>query len=128
MHFSAKDKAGNHRTARRIFLFDDQQTVTKQDGYSTLVTSASPDSNYQWVIVSTSSVSVSWADRFINTRHYVNNWLGAVNDAVGIDSTLDDHEGERQTTAIHNIKGRRISTSCLLLMVCTVISISCQNL
>ena len=87
---STYDKAGNHRSARRLIVYDEHPTVSiqgtktiKADVKGTctwgtypsppLVTNADPNANCDWITTKTSSVFVAWRERYIEknkTLHF----------------------------------------------------------
>jgi hypothetical protein len=47
--FSTFDKAGNYKSARSVFLFDDQSVVETTQGTRIIVTESTANTNYSWV-------------------------------------------------------------------------------
>ncbi|XP_055997828.1 uncharacterized protein LOC125647098 [Ostrea edulis] len=103
IHFSAYDKAGNHKTGRKVLLYDNKAEVTANPTKVTRVITASQETNYVWVTKDTRYVDVLWKDRFRNYRHETNRWLNKVDSAYGIESKYDDHYGDRQVAEIPNV-------------------------
>ncbi|XP_046543949.1 uncharacterized protein LOC124254116 [Haliotis rubra] len=99
---SAYDKAGNHRSARRIFMYDGTSAVTVQANKQLRVTTASSATS-EWQTTS-SAVTVDWTNRFINTVHHNNKWLQRVASVAGLGSDYDDNEGDRRVSAISNVQ------------------------
>ncbi|XP_046552071.1 uncharacterized protein LOC124261758 [Haliotis rubra] len=100
---SAYDKGGNHKSTRRILIYDGTSTVTTQANTSLSVTTASSATS-DWQTTS-SSVTVDWTNRYINTVHYNNKWLHGVASVGDISSDYDDNEGDRSVAAISNVQG-----------------------
>ncbi|XP_046365956.1 uncharacterized protein LOC124141846 [Haliotis rufescens] len=100
---SAYDKAGNHRSARRILIYDGTSTVTTQANKQLRVTTASSATS-EWQTTS-SAVTVDWTNRYINTVHHSNKWLHGVASSGGVGSDYDDNEGDRSVAVINNIQG-----------------------
>ena len=107
IHFSAFDKAGNHKTSRKLLLYDNNSSVTFNPDTSrvTSVVTASPETSFKWVVKDTRDVDISWKDRFRNWRHESNRWLNKVTPHLAVESRYDDHYGERQVDAIPNVHG-----------------------
>lgn len=106
IHFSAFDKAGNYKTGRGLFLFDDISVVDKQ-GDIPKCSTASKDTLYEWVVQDTNTVKIVWPDRYINVRHKQNMWLNKVNTFAPPDvSIYEDIYGNRTNVAIKNVHGR----------------------
>ena len=119
---TAKDKAGNHRTARRVMIFDDLSVVELQGDIShasdtnggctwliepgaPVVTNAEPLSNCEWINKPTNLVNIAWKNRFINVRHHAGQWLNQVANLEHVLDVLDDHEGIRQLDRKPNVLG-----------------------
>ncbi|XP_071084119.1 uncharacterized protein [Haliotis cracherodii] len=100
---SAYDQAGNHRSARRILLYDGTSTVTTQSHKELRVTTASSATS-EWQTTS-SALTVDWTNRYINTVHHNNKWLQGVASLAGVGSDFDDNEGDRRVAAINNVQG-----------------------
>ncbi|XP_048243311.1 uncharacterized protein LOC124141844 isoform X1 [Haliotis rufescens] len=100
---SAYDKAGNHRSARRILIYDSSSIVTTQSNKQLRVTTASSATS-EWQTTS-SAVTVDWTNRYINTVHHSNKWLHGVASSGGVGSDYDDNEGVRSVAAINNVQG-----------------------
>ena len=106
IHFSAFDKAGNYKTGRGLFLFDDISVVDKQ-GDNPKCATASKDTLYKWVVQDTNIVKIVWPDRYSNVRHKQNMWLNKVNTFAPPDvSIYEDIYGNRTNVAIKNVHGR----------------------
>ncbi|XP_046572318.1 uncharacterized protein LOC124280399 isoform X5 [Haliotis rubra] len=100
---SAYDKGGNHRSTRRIVIYDGTSTVTTLVNTSLRVTTASPATS-AWQTTS-SSVTVDWTNRYINTVHHNNKWLFGVASLGDISSDYDDNDGSRDTGEVRNAQG-----------------------
>ena len=100
------DWAGNHKSTRRICLYDNNSTV-QLTGYTPNVTIATVESERKWINKEFSQLTIVWTDRFINTKHHVNGWLNGVEGLDDISRELDDTSGksERTTEKFHNIQG-----------------------
>jgi hypothetical protein len=96
------DCAGNNKSARRIFLFDNV-SVVETYGSPLKVLQANKD---DWINHFHDVISVVWTDRFRNMRHSINGWLNAVADNKILRS-LDDRDGKslRTVEKIDNIEG-----------------------
>ena len=96
------DYAGNTKSARRIFLFDNA-SVVEMYGNPIKVLQANKDS---WINNFHDEITVAWQNRFRNIRHSNNGWLNAVADNK-ISRLLDDRDGRssRTTEKIDNIEG-----------------------
>ncbi|KAK3101903.1 hypothetical protein FSP39_007221, partial [Pinctada imbricata] len=106
VHLSAFDKAGNWKTGRKVFLFDDiaEVEIVDQPGKVTRVVTASQETNYLWVVEDTTVVKVQWTDRFRNARHEVGRWLNQIKaPSFMTDSRYDDNSGNRTINEINNV-------------------------
>ncbi|XP_069132408.1 uncharacterized protein [Argopecten irradians] len=103
--FSAFDKGGNHRSMRRLSLFDDQSRVNVMPQADTYVATASVTTNYTWLTIETQNINVTWVGRFVNSRHDAAHWLRSVEPHVGVEEDLDDHEGHRNINFTDNVRG-----------------------
>ncbi|KAJ8299760.1 hypothetical protein KUTeg_023820 [Tegillarca granosa] len=101
--FSAVDKAENSKSARAVFLFDDQSVVDKNHNKFTIVSTASQRTNFTWVVQETKNIHVKWIDRFYNKRHINNRWLNEIKPHHTVDSEYDDVYGQRSVARIENI-------------------------
>jgi hypothetical protein len=80
IHLSAFDKAGNEKTGRGLFFYDDQSVVTLH-GDPIKCQTASKNTSYKWVVQDTNTVQIIWPERFYNFRHkmwYLLNCLDSV--------------------------------------------------
>jgi hypothetical protein len=103
--FTAFDKAGNYKSTRSVFLFDDQSVVETTSGTIMIVTESTSETNHTWVVTDTSQLHVKWPGRFINERHDVNEWLEPVANHTSIETVYDDIFGRRTVQWYTNIKG-----------------------
>ncbi|XP_076113973.1 uncharacterized protein LOC143082259 [Mytilus galloprovincialis] len=105
IHLSAFDNAGNSKTGRGIFFFDDESVVTLH-GDDMKCETASKDTAYLWVIKDTPSVKIIWPERFQNIRHKHNSWLNPVLPlAAGADPIYEDLYGNRTNVEIQHMHG-----------------------
>ncbi|WAR04423.1 hypothetical protein MAR_019792, partial [Mya arenaria] len=72
VELTAMDHAGNTKTARRLFFFDNISEVSLNTSSSTMVSNANENG---WITQNTDSIDVAWAYRFQNIRHDNNCWL-----------------------------------------------------
>ncbi|KAL3843250.1 hypothetical protein ACJMK2_021192 [Sinanodonta woodiana] len=100
----AIDKAGNRKSSRRILIFDNVSIVEKMNDPSK-VTSASKETNYEWITTPCETVHIEWFNRFANKEHERSIWLNSVKKVDEVDIVLDDNEGERQINRKDNIHG-----------------------
>ncbi|XP_046362872.2 uncharacterized protein LOC124139656 [Haliotis rufescens] len=100
---SAYDKAGNHRSARRILIYDGTSSVTTQANKKLRVTTAASATS-EWQTTS-SAVTVDWTNRYINTVHHNKKWLQSVAPLADIGSGYDDKEGSRGVDEVRNVQG-----------------------
>ncbi|CAG2198378.1 unnamed protein product [Mytilus edulis] len=103
--FSAFDRAGNHKSTRSVFLYDNQSVVEKVPDTRIIVKESTPDTNYTWITVDTSSLTVTWAGRFMNERHDIFKWCSAIEDSSHIDEVYDDRFGQRTVDWLANVRG-----------------------
>ncbi|XP_071123173.1 uncharacterized protein [Mytilus edulis] len=107
LHFFAFDKAGNYKTGRTLFLFDDQSVVDKYEDKQTICSTSSQNTSYQWVVTDTDTLQIIWTDRFINSRHKDNRWLNEVQtfSPSAETSIYEDLYGKRTNKLINNQHG-----------------------
>ncbi|CAC5386461.1 unnamed protein product [Mytilus coruscus] len=106
LHLVAYDKAGNFKTGRNLFLYDDQSVVDTQGNQPTYCSTASEDTSYTWVTTDTNQVKVDWKDRFINIRHKNNKWLNLVQTYAPGEPKIvvyEDLYGDRTNVQINNV-------------------------
>ncbi|XP_063399976.1 uncharacterized protein LOC134684607 [Mytilus trossulus] len=110
IHLSAFDNTnnaeniGNSRTARTLLFFDDQSAVDILDANPMECSQASKNSSFKWVVQDTSTVTITWTDHFINTRHETNKWL-AIIEPYTASTVYEEFDGDRTTAAIDNTQG-----------------------
>ncbi|CAC5414424.1 unnamed protein product [Mytilus coruscus] len=110
IHLSAFDNTnnaenvGNSRTARTLLFFDDESAVDIQDANPMECSQASKNSSFKWVVQDTSTVTITWTDHFINTRHETNKWL-AIIEPYTASTVYEEFDGDRTTAAIDNTQG-----------------------
>ncbi|KAL3871817.1 hypothetical protein ACJMK2_039789 [Sinanodonta woodiana] len=98
------DKAGNTKSTRRIFIFDNISTVEKMNN-PFKVTSASEETSFRWINKQCKMVHVEWHSHFANKAHESNGWLNSVEKLYQVASVLDDYQGKRQISRTENIHG-----------------------
>lgn len=100
-----EDWAGNTKSTRRLFMFDDASVVTLINS-RVYVTTAVEETNYRWINTET-DIEIMWENRFINIDHVNNNWLNDVKQSNFIARELDDTNtvSARNMTGIHHIQG-----------------------
>ena len=104
--FNAIDRAGNSKSARRVFLIDHTSVITKLDRPTSplRVTSAAEVTSWQWQQTE-GEVRVTWTGRYTNSFHHSNHLLLAVAPEAGVSDDYDDNEGVRSVAAIDNDLG-----------------------
>lgn len=103
MEIITYDRAGNHKTARRIVLFDDISVVDKK-GDKPKVLQAN---DFFWITEQSDKIDISWSGRYINIRHHNLGWLNEVKTVPYVSEELDDHANisARNINEFHNIEG-----------------------
>ncbi|ESO88609.1 hypothetical protein LOTGIDRAFT_165393 [Lottia gigantea] len=102
--FTAKDKAGNTQTARRILVFDDSSNITTTHTSQFLATTALPSTNYVWQ-QNHGPVTIDWEKRYINTKHHNGKYLAGVGQYHDVSSEYDDNNGTRTVEPVDNVLG-----------------------
>lgn len=102
------DKAGNNRAARCLVLYDNTSVVDVKHTKQIKVNEASATTNYTWVSVDASEISVTWKDRFLNERHEKQGWLLGVKTFINVQEEYDDLYGHRNVSDIRNINGKLV--------------------
>lgn len=102
---TAFDKAGNYKSTRSLFLFDDNSFVETTSGTRMIVTESTLETDYEWVITESSLLHVTWPGRFKNERHDIYKWLHRLESNSHVDSTYDDRFGRRTVDWFTNVKG-----------------------
>ncbi|XP_025086756.1 uncharacterized protein LOC112559635 [Pomacea canaliculata] len=101
---SALDRAGNHKSCRRLFLYDSSSQISVTASSVLRVTSAAQVTSFTWQH-SEGDVTLSWVERYTNVFHNNHNLLAAVASESGVESAYDDSEGNRTVAAIQNTLG-----------------------
>lgn len=104
--FTAVDKAGNEKSCRTLFLYDDLSIVEVITEKHIIVKQSSKSSNNVWVDVDDPIIHVQWPGKFKNERHHAHMWLDNVLPRLRVDAEYDDHYGKRQTTRVPNVQGK----------------------
>ncbi|CAC5387119.1 unnamed protein product [Mytilus coruscus] len=91
--FTAVDKAGNEKSCRVLFLYDNSSAVEVNKETHIIIKQSSKSSNNVWVDVDDPIIDVQWPDKFKNERHHKNMWLDNVLPRLRVDSEYDDHYG-----------------------------------
>ncbi|XP_052071167.1 uncharacterized protein LOC127709606 [Mytilus californianus] len=102
---SAFDRAGNHKSTRSVFLYDNQSVVEKVPGTRIIVTESAVGTNYTWVTIDTSRLTVTWTGRFRNERHDIYKWCNEIEDSSHVDAVYDDRFGRRTVDWLTNVRG-----------------------
>lgn len=107
MEIITHDRAGNHKTARRIILFDDLSVVDKK-GNEPKVLQAN---DFLWITKQSDTIDISWSGRYINIRHHELGWLNGVRTVSYVSTDLDDgaNVSARNIHEFHNKEGTHIS-------------------
>ncbi|XP_061189002.1 uncharacterized protein LOC133197151 [Saccostrea echinata] len=101
------DLAGNYKSARRVFLYDNSSTIDITPGHMISDTVSTSNTSNVWVVTSVTSVTIEWDNHFKNSRHKNNQWLNGVKAYGGIDKTskYDDNTGEITINSIDHEDG-----------------------
>lgn len=122
LHISVFDLAGNEKTGRALFFYDDKSVVSLHGSDKIKCTTASKKTNYKWVVMDTNKVKIDWTNRFMNTRHNASHWLYNVLDmAEGAAPIYDELYGNRTNASIPNINGKSISKTKLVLFTIDIV-------
>lgn len=111
IHLTAYDKAGNHKTTRRLVLYDSNSHVSHNPHQNTRVETGSANTNYTWVVDNTTLINIKWTKRFRNALHDHNKWLNDVSPSPGISEVYDDYSGARSVKKIRNVYGEYSSVN-----------------
>ncbi|CAG2233138.1 unnamed protein product [Mytilus edulis] len=105
LHLVAYDKAGNYKSGRTLFLFDNLSMVDIKGNKPTYCSTASKDTSYTWVTKDTGRVKIDWKGRFINIRHNAGKWLNPVQTYAKGEGvvTYEDLYGSRTHVGIKNV-------------------------
>ncbi|XP_052083679.1 uncharacterized protein LOC127721009 [Mytilus californianus] len=104
VHFTAFDRAGNYKSARGLFLYDNNEDIELGRG-SIEVIQAKNYSEKGWITYPSSRIHVTWKDMFVKTDHLKHNWLAKVKKFDHIESSYDDNSGKRTIEMVPNVKG-----------------------
>jgi len=116
---------GNYRTARTLFFFDDQSVVDLQDEHPMECAEASKNSSFKWVVENTNTVTITWTNRFINSRHVTNLWFAEI-EPYTASTVYEEYDGQRTTAAIDNEQGGpKIEENKLIHCACKACLIKC---
>ncbi|XP_062587619.1 uncharacterized protein LOC134249266, partial [Saccostrea cucullata] len=109
------DRANNSEYARTLVLYDNTSSITTDEAFPIISTSAVKETNYQWQNNLTNDITISWKGHFRNVLHENEKFLIPVTDYSHFDhdkkfeklvlSKLDDNDGNRTLNAIRNIHG-----------------------
>ncbi|XP_061172823.1 uncharacterized protein LOC133182112 [Saccostrea echinata] len=109
------DRANNSEYARTLVLFDNTSSITKDDAFPMISTSAVEETNFQWQNNLKNDISISWKGHFRNVLHEDKKLLIPVTDYKHYDHDkkfqkrvlpkLDDNDGNRTLKPISNIHG-----------------------
>lgn len=105
IHFTTVDKAKNHKTSRKLVLYDNLSHVSFLPTKVTRIDTASAATNYTWVNEDTNIILAKWTERFRNARHESNRWLTTVSPYTNIEDVYDDHHGRRTIEEVPNVYG-----------------------
>lgn len=99
----AYDRAGNYKTARRIFMFDNETNVSLNNLPPT-VTNADING---WVTEDKGHLEIKWNGSFSNVLHERQCWLCRVERSGNVSVDLEDTSGrsDRTIAAIPNVRG-----------------------
>lgn len=104
VHFTAFDRAGNYKSARGLFLYDNNEEIELGRG-SIEVIQANNYSEKGWITYPSSLIYVTWMDMFVKTDHFKHSWLSKVKKFDYIESSYDDNSGKRAIDMVPNVKG-----------------------
>lgn len=102
---SAFDRAGNHKSTRSVFLYDNQSVVETVPDTKIIVKESAAETDYTWVTVDTNRLTVTWAGRFMNERHDIYKWCNEIGDSSHIEEVYDDRFGRRTVDWLTNVRG-----------------------
>ena len=103
--FTAIDRAGNGKSARTLFFYDDSSRVELVKDTTIQVKESTKVTGYVWISVDNSVLNVIWTGKFQNKNHYSQLWLESVKQRKHVDVEYDDHYGKRRTTAEKHVQG-----------------------
>lgn len=104
------DLAGNFKSVRQIFLYDNSSTIDITSGHRIIDTVSSLNTSNTWVVTPITSLSVEWDGHFVNSRHKNNQWLTGAKAYGGIDKTskYDDNSGVITINSIDHEDGKNL--------------------
>ena len=103
--FTAIDRAGNEKSARSLFFYDDSSHVELVQDKAILVKESTKVTGYVWVSVDNPVLNVIWTGKFRNIKHADELLLESVKPRRHVDVEYDDHYGRRMTTAEKHVQG-----------------------
>lgn len=104
VHFTAFDKAGNHKSARALFLYDNNEVIDLSNG-SIDVLKAKPYLGKSWITYTSPDVDICWKEKFMKTDHFKHSWLAKVKRFEFVEPSYDDNSGKRTIQMVPNVKG-----------------------
>ena len=103
--FTAIDRAGNEKSARSLFFYDDSSHVELVKDKTIKVQESTKDTSYVWISVDNPVLNVIWPGKFQNKKHYTELWLESVKPRKHVDVEYDDHYGKRRIKAEIHVQG-----------------------
>ena len=101
----AIDQAGNEKSARSLFFYDDSSHVELVKDKLIQVKESTKATGCLWIVVDNPVLNVKWPGKFQNKKHYTELWLESVKPRKHVDVEYDDHYGKRKTTAEKHVQG-----------------------
>jgi len=102
--FTAIDRAGNEKSARTLFFYDDSPHVELVKDKIIKVKESTKATGCLWIVVDNPVLNVIWPGQFQNKNHYTQLWLESVKPRKHVDVEYDDHYGKRKTTAEKHVQ------------------------
>ena len=103
--FTAIDRAGNEKSARSLFFYDNSSHVEFVKDKAIQVKESTKITGYVWVSVDNPVLNVIWTGKFRNIKHANELSLESVKPHKNVDVEYDDHYGRRKTTAEKHVQG-----------------------
>ena len=103
--FTAIDRAGNEKSARSLFFYDNSSHVDFVKDKTIQVKESTKITDYVWVSVDNPVLNVIWTGKFRNIKHANELSLESVKPRKNVDVEYDDHYGRRKTTAEKHVQG-----------------------
>ena len=103
--FTAIDRAGNEKSARTLFCYDNSPHVELVKDKIIKVKESTKATGCLWIVVDNPVLNVIWPGKFQNGNHYSLLWLESVKPRKHVDVEYDDHYGKRKTTAEKHVQG-----------------------